>query len=77
MSEISWVGYSIPTSEATWICTKCERKILPVTPDQIEYVMEFEASNPKVEGFPPFAEAVCALRPFELPRSPIFLGTSH
>lgn len=50
--DLNWEGYEVPAAEATWVCVKSAAKAVPQTPDQIDYVMEFEARDPRVEGIP-------------------------
>jgi hypothetical protein len=45
----SWINYEAPTQEAAWVCIKCEYREVPCTADSVDYLMEFEARNPRKE----------------------------
>ena len=55
--ERSWEGFEVSTHEARWVCVKSEGKeVQPlshsISPDGINYFMEFEARDVQVEGVP-------------------------
>jgi hypothetical protein len=49
--KLGWVGYEVPTAQATWVCTKSRSQAVGFTsattvmPDGIDYFLVFSAQN--------------------------------
>jgi hypothetical protein len=50
--EISWKGLEVHTREAIWVCVESRLMQVPGTVDGIDYLMEFVARDPHMEGIP-------------------------
>ncbi len=45
LEDLIWVGYEVPTAQATWVCTKSRTQAIADKPDGIGYFLEFSATN--------------------------------
>lgn len=72
--EVNWKGYEVHTGEATWVCVESKSTPTPLTADGIDYVMMFEARDPRTEGTPAARRLHLRTSSFKVSEEPGFLG---
>jgi hypothetical protein len=50
--DLSWQGYEVRTPQAKWVCTKSISRAVELTPDGIDYFLEFSAEDKRSADIP-------------------------
>ena len=72
--DVAWPGYEVNTPEATWVCVESRSIPVPGTADGIDFLMEFAAGGPQLEGTPARRKLRLRTSSFRISEEPGFLG---
>jgi hypothetical protein len=72
--DVNWKGYEVHTGETNWVCIESKATPILATPDRIDYLMTFEARDPRTEGTPATRSLHLRTSSFKVSEEPGFLG---